>query len=146
MLRKCYEILGLPEDAPLEQVKDAYRKLALEYHPDKHPNKVHAEEKMKQIIHAYSLIFKHHDKTHRPDRPDKREDHEIKIDHTPKYTRGPSGEKTRRHISSNIYLQKRYYPYENITFSAFFYYFIWLLNVAGVVLIGVLLFLIFTEE
>jgi len=66
-------LLGLGEDASLEEIKDVYRNLALKYHPDrcKEPNKKLCEEKFKQISHAKDIIanycanyrfsFKEHD-------------------------------------------------------------------------------------
>ena len=49
-----YAILELPEGAPLEDVKKAYKRLALKYHPDKNPG---TEEKFKQISEAYQAII-----------------------------------------------------------------------------------------
>jgi len=53
--RDYYEILGLSRDATKEQVKDAYRKLALQYHPDRNKSP-DAEEKFKEISEAYAVL------------------------------------------------------------------------------------------
>jgi molecular chaperone DnaJ len=52
-----YEILGIGRDASGEQIKSAYRKLALKYHPDRSPeNKHEAEERFRQATEAYSVL------------------------------------------------------------------------------------------
>ena len=48
-----YGVLGVKEDASQDQIKKAYRKLALKYHPDKNPGDKKAEEKFKKISEAY---------------------------------------------------------------------------------------------
>jgi molecular chaperone DnaJ len=50
-----YEALGLSKDATKEQVKDAYKKLALQYHPDRNKSS-DAEERFKEISEAYAVI------------------------------------------------------------------------------------------
>lgn len=54
--RNYYEILGVGENASSEEVKKAYRKLAKEYHPDKHRGDTQAEAKFKEISEAYSVL------------------------------------------------------------------------------------------
>ena len=49
-----YAILELPPDAPIEDVKKAYKRLALKYHPDKNPG---TEEQFKRISEAYQAII-----------------------------------------------------------------------------------------
>ncbi|HEX67839.1 MAG TPA: molecular chaperone DnaJ [bacterium] len=51
-----YEILGVPRDASLEEIKKAYRRLALKYHPDRNPGDKEAEEKFKEISEAYAVL------------------------------------------------------------------------------------------
>lgn len=51
-----YKILGVDRDADLKDIKRAYRKLALEYHPDKNPDNKQAEERFKEINEAYEVL------------------------------------------------------------------------------------------
>ena len=57
MPKKLYEILGLEETASPEQIKKQYRKLALENHPDRHPNDKVKEELFKAISNAYAILI-----------------------------------------------------------------------------------------
>jgi molecular chaperone DnaJ len=55
--RDYYEILGLNKNAAAEEIKRAYRRLALKYHPDRNPeNHKEAEEKFKEICEAYEIL------------------------------------------------------------------------------------------
>ena len=51
-----YEILGVSRSATDEELKKAYRKLAMEYHPDKKPGDKTAEEKFKEVSNAYEVL------------------------------------------------------------------------------------------
>jgi len=52
-----YKILGVSKDASQKEIKDAYRKLARQYHPDANPgNRAEAEEKFKEISQAYDVL------------------------------------------------------------------------------------------
>lgn len=51
-----YQILGIDEQATEEQVKQAYRKLAKQYHPDLHPDDAKAEARFKDIVEAYGIL------------------------------------------------------------------------------------------
>jgi DnaJ-class molecular chaperone len=56
-VKDYYMILGVPENASQEDIKNAFRKLAFKYHPDKNPgNEKQAEEKFKEINEAYSIL------------------------------------------------------------------------------------------
>lgn len=55
--RDYYEVLGLDKQATEEQIKKAYRKLALKWHPDKNPNnREESENKFKEISEAYAVL------------------------------------------------------------------------------------------
>ncbi len=55
-MRDYYEILGVGRGATPEEIKKAYRKLAVQYHPDKNPGDKVAEEKFKEASNAYSVL------------------------------------------------------------------------------------------
>lgn len=54
--RDYYEVLGVSRDATPDQIKKAYRKLALQYHPDRNPGDKAAEEKFKEAAEAYDVL------------------------------------------------------------------------------------------
>jgi molecular chaperone DnaJ len=54
--RDYYELLGVSKDATTDDLKKAYRKLAVQYHPDKNPGDKAAEEKFKELSEAYEVL------------------------------------------------------------------------------------------
>lgn len=54
--RDYYEVLGVKKDSTQDQIKKAYRQLALKFHPDKNPDNAEAEEKFKEATEAYQVL------------------------------------------------------------------------------------------
>ncbi|HRS96618.1 MAG TPA: DnaJ domain-containing protein, partial [Smithella sp.] len=56
MAEDYYDVLGVDKKASADDIKKAYRKLALKWHPDRNPNNKAAEEKFKKISEAYAVL------------------------------------------------------------------------------------------
>ena len=54
--RDYYEVLGVNRDAGADEIKKAYRKLAMKHHPDRNPDNKEAEEKFKELSEAYEVL------------------------------------------------------------------------------------------
>jgi molecular chaperone DnaJ len=65
--RDYYEVLGINRNATKEEIKKAYRKLAMQYHPDRNPDNKEAEDKFKEAAEAYEILS-HDDKRNNYDR------------------------------------------------------------------------------
>ncbi|MCU0350067.1 MAG: DnaJ domain-containing protein, partial [Flavobacterium sp.] len=55
MKKDFYEILGITKNASADEIKKAYRKKAIQYHPDKNPDNKEAEENFKLAAEAYEV-------------------------------------------------------------------------------------------
>ena len=56
--RDYYEVLGVSKNATDEEIKKAYRKKAIQFHPDKNPGNKEAEEKFKEAAEAYDAVYR----------------------------------------------------------------------------------------
>ena len=56
VLHNPYKVLGLDSLASAEEIKTAYRKLAMQYHPDRNPDNEHAEQRFKEVNEAYASL------------------------------------------------------------------------------------------
>lgn len=65
--RDYYEVLGVERNATKEEIKKAYRKMAMQYHPDRNPGDKSAEDKFKEAAEAYEILS-HDDKRNNYDR------------------------------------------------------------------------------
>src|SRR4030081_3867494 len=54
--RDYYEVLGVSRTATAEELKRAYRKLALQFHPDRNPNDPQSEARFKEVNEAYEIL------------------------------------------------------------------------------------------
>src|SRR3712207_5725421 len=54
--RDYYEVLGVDKNASEDEIKKAYRKIAIKYHPDRNPGDKEAEEKFKEAAEAYDVL------------------------------------------------------------------------------------------
>ena len=86
MIKDYYEILGVNTQATPEEIKDAYKKLAKAYHPDKHQGDPIYVEKFKSLQEAYSTLSD----------AQKRREYDMYIANQPK--KQPSSQKTNKKI------------------------------------------------
>ncbi len=54
--KEYYDLLGVNRNSSEDEIKKAYRKLALKYHPDRNPGDKQAEEKFKEVSEAYQVL------------------------------------------------------------------------------------------
>ena len=72
-MRCYYDVLGVSMTATDQEIKKAYRKLAIKHHPDKNPGDQAAEEKFKEVAEAFAVLSD----------PEQRKQYEFELDHPP---------------------------------------------------------------
>jgi curved DNA-binding protein len=103
-----YQILGLNRDASEDEIKKAYRKLALKYHPDHHPDDPGSEEKFKKINEAYAVLGD----------PEKRKEYEYS-GHI-RYKQGYTSEDISRNFDFEKFFEEFGVGFETQSFREFF--------------------------
>ena len=98
-MRNYYYILGLSETASHEDIKSAFRKLAVKYHPDKHQGDLEMEEKFKSINEAYQILSDPYKKA--------QFDHQLQY----KHFHQTQPQRTSYPRSATSYYRPRYYGY-----------------------------------
>ena len=88
-----YEILGISRDAAVEEIKKAYRQLALKFHPDRNPGDKEAEERFKEISEAYGVLID----------PDKRKHYDFVSQAPFEPGRGPDFSYTQEEIFRDVF-------------------------------------------
>jgi DnaJ-class molecular chaperone len=63
-MKDYYEILGISQDAKEEEIKRTYRKLAMQYHPDRNMGDPQCEERLKELNEAYQILSVNERRTH----------------------------------------------------------------------------------
>lgn len=128
IFKDYYKILGITHNATDEEIKKAYRRLAMEFHPDRNQGNKQAEEKFKEIVEAYDVLST----------PDKRKQFDNLLTFGKQTTTKKSNSNSTYHNNYQAQTNKHYYSYEhedpkklweelkkdyNIKFSDFFNYF-----------------------
>ena len=89
-----YKVLGVTPSACIEKIHEAYRKLAFQFHPDRNQNDPEANEKMKEINEAYSILFD----------AEKRRSHDLPLGYRAIKPKFKTGSKvTINHHSTSLY-------------------------------------------
>ena len=98
-----YDVLGVDRQAGDDEIKKAYRKLALEYHPDRNPGDKQAEEKFKEIAEAYGVLID----------PVKRREYDVFRNSSQQNSQGGSFHYTQEEILRDLFNN----PQANVMFS-----------------------------
>ncbi|MBC6427170.1 MAG: DnaJ domain-containing protein [Ekhidna sp.] len=111
-----YRILELTEDASAEEIKSTFKRLAVKYHPDKHPGKPEMEEKFKEINQAYQVLSDPYEKA----RFDlKLKYQQFSTTHTQQQTTYNDGKRSYQHPRRPFYRQQRLDARQNAIATAY---------------------------
>lgn len=104
-MENYYDILNITKNAGEEEIKKAFRTLAMQYHPDKNPGDKIAEEKFKKVNEAYSVLSD----------PIKKRDYDLKLQYNPY----GAGNASSRPFSENVFTEEDIFNGAGFDFGTF---------------------------